>query len=71
MDANVRTQAAIDGLGWTMADELMRRELDNHELVAPFNHQLDGYGYIIQAPPGRYCSQSVAALRDTLVSEGS
>jgi DNA-binding transcriptional LysR family regulator len=68
VDANVRTQAAIDGLGWTMADGLMQRELDNDSLVAPFHHQLHGYGYLIQAPPGRYCSQDVAALRDWLVS---
>ncbi len=28
-DSNVRTQAAIDGQGWTMADSLMQRELDS------------------------------------------
>ena len=68
VDANVRTQAAVDGLGWTMADGLMQRELDNESLIAPFDHQLQGYGYLIQAPPGRYCGRDVAALRDWLVS---
>ena len=46
-DANVRTQAAIDGLGWTLADGLMQREFDSGLLVAPFKHQLSGYGYVI------------------------
>jgi DNA-binding transcriptional LysR family regulator len=68
VDANVRTQAAIDGLGWTMADGLLQPELDNNSLVSPFDHQLSGYGYLIQSPPGRYCSRNVVALRDWLVS---
>ncbi|MEM7407124.1 MAG: LysR family transcriptional regulator [Pseudomonadota bacterium] len=66
-DANVRTQAAVDGLGWTMADGLMKSELDSGALVAPFAHELKGYGYLIQAPPGRYCSRAAAALRAWLV----
>lgn len=69
-DANVRTQAAVDGLGWTMADGLMQSELDSGALVAPFGHQLEGYGYLIQAPPGRYCSRAAAALRAWLVEAG-
>ena len=66
-DANVRTQAAIDGQGWTMADALMQRELDSGLLVAPFSHQLQGFGYAIQASPGRYLSQNSLALRNWLI----
>ena len=68
-DANVRTQAAIDGLGWTMADALMQRELDNGLLVAPFEHRLEGYGYAIQVAPARYVSQNALALRNWLVEQ--
>ena len=66
-DANVRTQAAIDGQGWTLADALMQRELDSGALVAPFGHQLDGYGYAIQTYPGRFVSQNAQALGKWLI----
>jgi DNA-binding transcriptional LysR family regulator len=66
-DANVRTQAAIDGQGWTMADALMQRELDSGLLVAPFSHQLQGYGYAIQSASGRYVSQDALELRQWLM----
>ena len=66
-DANVRTQAAIDGLGWTLADELMRQELAHGLLVAPFEHRLQGYGYAIQAAPSRYSNRGALALRDWLL----
>lgn len=66
-DANVRTQAAIDGLGWTLADAMMQRELDTGLLVAPFEHQLEGYGYAIQVSPGRYLSQNARALKQWLM----
>ena len=70
-DANVRTQAAIDGQGWTLADALMQRELDSGALVAPFGHQLDGYGYVIQTSPGRFVSQNALALRKWLIDHDS
>ena len=68
VDANVRTQAAIDGLGWTLADDLMRHELARGLLLAPFGHRLEGYGYAIQAAPGRFLGSAALALRDWLVS---
>ena len=67
-DANVRTQAAIDGQGWTMADDLMQRELDTGTLVAPFKWKLTGYGYVIHASSGRYANKSVRLFRDWLLS---
>jgi LysR family glycine cleavage system transcriptional activator len=66
-DANVRTQAAVDGQGWTMADALMQRELDAGALVAPFADRLDGYGYAIQSSPARYVSRKALELRKWLV----
>ena len=66
-DANVRTQAAVDGQGWTMADALMQRELETGDLVAPFDHQLEGYGYAIQSSAGRFVSQKAMELRQWLV----
>jgi len=66
-DANVRTQAAVDGQGWTMADALMQRELEVGDLVAPFKHRLEGYGYAIQTSPGRFISQNALELRQWLV----
>ena len=66
-DANVRTQAAVDGQGWTMADALMRRELEVGDLVAPFSHRLEGYGYAIQTSPGRFISRNALELRQWLV----
>jgi LysR family glycine cleavage system transcriptional activator len=66
-DANVRTQAAVDGQGWTMADALMQRELEVGDLVTPFSHQLEGYGYAIQTAPGRFISRNALELRQWLV----
>ena len=69
-DANVRTQAAVDGQGWTMADALMQRELETGDLVAPFANQLTGYGYAIQASPARYVNRKALELRGWLVDAG-
>lgn len=68
-DANVRTQAAIDGLGWTLADALMQRELDAGLLQAPFRHRLHGYGYSIQVPANRYIGENANLLRNWLVDQ--
>lgn len=62
-DANVRVQAAIDGQGFVMADELMSRELDSGVLVAPFDIKLTGYGYVVMHSPAR---RSPAAANDLL-----
>jgi len=50
-----------------MADALMQRELEVGDLVAPFDHQLKGYGYAIQSSPGRFISQNALELRRWLV----
>lgn len=66
-DANVRTQAAVDGQGWTLADALMQRELDAGDLVAPFAHRLDGYGYALQGSQARYVNRKALELKNWLV----
>jgi len=66
-DANVRTQAAVDGQGWTLADSLMQRELDAGDLVAPFAHRLDGFGYALQSSPSRYVNRKAQQLQLWLI----
>ena len=66
-DANVRTQAAVDGQGWTLADELMQRELDAGDLVAPFAHRLHGFGYALQRSPARYVNRKAQQLQAWLI----
>ncbi len=66
-DANVRTQAAIDGQGWTMADQLMQHEIESGSLVAPFKHRLIGFGYAIETASGRFVSESARNLRQWLI----
>ena len=65
-DANVRVQAAIDGQGWMLADELMRNELDNGLLVSPFEHGLNGYGYVLLCEPSRIISRNTELLQQWL-----
>lgn len=66
-DANVRTQAAMDGQGWTLADAFMQGELDRKLLVAPFENVLEGYGYRLIMPQGRYLNQSARDLIEWLL----
>jgi DNA-binding transcriptional LysR family regulator len=63
----VRTQAAVDGQGWTLADALMQRELDAGDLVAPFAHRLDGFGYALQSSPARYVNRKAQELKRWLI----
>lgn len=46
-DANVRVQAAIDGQGLILADQLMQAEIDAGSLIPVSQHQLNGVGYAI------------------------
>lgn len=50
-DANVRVQAAINGQGLIMADQLMQNEIDNGLLIPLFKQQLTGYGYTLMRSP--------------------
>lgn len=66
-DASVRVQAAIDGQGLIMDDALLKYELDNGLLVAPFAGQLSGFGYALFSPAGRSANRKAQALRDWLI----
>jgi len=66
-DANVRTQAAIDGQGWTMADALLQSDLASGLLVSPFRHRLEGYGYALLTAPGRHMNKKVKSLTEWLI----
>ncbi len=66
-DANVRVQAAIDGQGLILADELMRNELDTGLLEVPFEAQLHGFGYALLSSPARMVNENAVALREWLL----
>ncbi len=68
-DSNVRSQAAIDGQGWMLADALMQNEIDSGALVAPFSHELEGYGYALMVAQSRYQNRKAKALQEWLVEE--
>ncbi|MGB0845593.1 MAG: LysR family transcriptional regulator [Thiolinea sp.] len=65
-DANVRVQTAVDGLGLILADDLMRTEISNHLLVAPFAERLTGYGYALLHSPSRIHGDNTLALKHWL-----
>jgi hypothetical protein len=50
-----------------MPDALMQRELDCGDLIAPFTHQLDGFGYAIETSPSRYVNRKALELRSWLI----
>lgn len=47
LDPNVRVQSAIDGQGLVMANRLIADDIDSGRLVAPFNIELQGYGFYL------------------------
>ncbi len=67
-DANVRVQAAVDGQGLILADDLMLNELNNGLLVAaPFKEQLTGYGYAFYSSPKRINSDNTLILKSWMM----
>ena len=64
-------QAAVGGLGITIADlYLVREELSAGSLVAPFDFVMgDDIGYSILCRRGRSAEPAIAAFRDWLISE--
>lgn len=62
-DANVRVQAAIDGQGFILADDLMSNEIDNGLLIQLFNESLDGYGYSLKSSSSRIFSNHANILK--------
>ena len=66
-DANVRVQAAVDGQGLILADDLMLNELNNGLLVAPFKEQLTGYGYAFCSSPTRIYGDNTLILKSWMM----
>ena len=66
-DANVRVQAAIDGQGFILADDLMLNEINNGLLHAPFKEKLTGYGYGFYNSSSRKYVDNALILKDWLV----
>ena len=70
-DANVRVQAAVDGQGLIMADDLMRNELNTGLLFALFDGDLEGYGYALMASPTRIHGENARLVKTSLASDSS
>ena len=70
-DANVRAQAAVDGQGLNLADDLMMNEINNGLLVAPFKEQLTGYGYAFYSSPKRINSDNTLILKRWMMENAS
>jgi len=65
-DANVRVQAAIDGQGLMLADEMMHNELQSSQLICPFSEKLHGYGYAFLYSGNRIQNQQAQTLKQWL-----
>jgi len=63
-DANVRVQAAVDGQGLILADDLMHNELNNGLLVTPFKETTSSYSYAFYASSTRVYSDNALILKD-------
>ena len=46
-DPNVRIQSAIDGHGLVLANQLLHEDIEQNRLIAPFDIQLEGFGYYL------------------------
>jgi len=64
----VRVQAAVDGQGLILADDLMLNELDNGLLVTPFSETLTGYGYIFMSASQRILGDNAQTLKTWLMN---
>ncbi|PWQ98476.1 LysR family transcriptional regulator [Leucothrix arctica] len=68
-DANVRAQAAVDGQGLVLADELMLNELNNGLLIRLFKKSLNSYSYDFYAASTRMYSDNAMILRDWIAKD--
>ncbi len=66
-DANVRVQAAMDGQGIVLADELMQSEIGSGALVAVSEKQLTGFGYVVMSGLSKQKNPVVANLLEWLL----
>lgn len=68
-DSNVRVQNTVDGQGWMLADQLMKNEMNNQLLIAPFNTVLTGYNYALLCHPKRELSSNASILKLWLIDK--
>ncbi|UTW08823.1 LysR substrate-binding domain-containing protein [Pseudomonas benzenivorans] len=68
-DPNVYLQAAIDGRGWAMADELIADEISLKRLVRPFDISLEGYGYFVVCRDDALERPAVRAFHEWITGE--
>ena len=67
-DANVRVQAAIDGQGMILADDLMQSEIRNRVLTVVSEQQLTGFGYVVMSTAGARKKPAVKKLLEWIIS---
>jgi len=67
-DANVRVQAAIDGQGFILADNLMSNEINNGLLIAPFEEKLTDYGYAFYSSTTKKYSNNAIILKEWFIN---
>jgi LysR family glycine cleavage system transcriptional activator len=68
-DPNVYIQAAIDGQGIALADDLVADDVALGRLVEPFDIRLGGYGYFLVYPRDRPLKPAARAFRDWIAEE--
>ncbi len=66
-DANVRVQAAINGQGMMLADQMMHNELDNGQLIPPFENGLTDYGYLLKKSFSNDVNPAVSKMLEWLI----
>lgn len=70
-DPNVRIQAAIDSQGVVLADDLVAGDLAAGRLVAPFDIQLQGYGFYLLHSTAAGTRPKVRAFLDWIIAEAA
>ena len=69
VDPNVRVQSAIDGQGLVLANRLLDEDIVQGRLVAPFDIQLEGFGFYLVYMPGATRRDTFQLFRRWLLSE--
>lgn len=70
-DPNVYIQAAIDGQGVALGDDLLNDDVALGRLVRPFDIKLPGYGYFLSCHEDALRMANAVVFRDWLLAEAS
>jgi LysR family glycine cleavage system transcriptional activator len=69
-DSNVRHQAALDGQGVELScRELVKNEIKNGQLIAPFHTSVDIYSYYLVEPKQRQSSKIAQQVKRWIIQE--